>query len=56
MQACIIAYQMVYLAVLFIHPLWGYDMDWDVGIGRWALRLQGHSWAYITGATDVLVR
>lgn len=55
-QGLILVYLYVFLAVYSVHPTWKYKWGWDNPVGRWALRLQGHGWATVSGSTAVLVR
>lgn len=56
-QFAIILYQYLFLGVYAVHPaFWGYDMDWENVLGRWALRFTGHGWAMLSGGPTVLVR
>ena len=55
LQGIILLYQVVFVAIYSIHPIWGYHFSWDNPIGRWMLRIQGHGWARVSRDERVLV-
>ena len=49
-------YTYIFVAIYATHPMWGFPLSWNNAVGRWALRLQGHGWAAVSGDVRVLVR